>query len=192
MRVVKPDILRGDLVKNKFLLILLLATSLLMGCATSKSILADANFKNVVLLPVKFQRQEPDKCGITALASVMEYFNIEYSEIEQIYDHQEKGTKLITMINYSNKYIDTYMAHVGYEEIAKNIMQKKSLIIMRKNKVGGYHYFIVKGIILNEKKIVVNDGYDENVILDVTEDGKGKKADTALLFGKRKNSNNIP
>lgn len=178
--------------KNKFLLILLLATSLLMGCATSKSILADANFKDVVLLPVKFQKQEPDKCGITALASVMEYFNIEYAEIAQIYDQREKGTKLITMINYSNKYIDTYMAHVGYEEIAKNIMQKKSLIIMRENKVGGYHYFIVKGIILNEKKIIVNDGYDENVILDVAEDGKSKMSDTALLFGKIKDGYNMP
>lgn len=180
--------------REKSILIIALVSllALTVGCATTKSILADADINNTILLPIEFQKQEPDKCGITALASVMEYLNIEHSDIEQIYDQREKGTKLITMINYSNKYIDTYMAHVGYEEIAKNIMQKKSLIIMRKNKVGGYHYFIVKGIILNEKKIIVNDGYDENVILDVAEDGKSKNADTALLFGKIKDGYNMP
>ena len=53
---------------------------------------------------------------------------------------------------------------------------------------GRYHYSVVKGFIATERKIVVNDGYNENVILIIQENGTGEDAGIAIVFGQAQQS----
>ena len=134
------------------------------------------------LLPLKFQKQEPDKCAIAALSSVLNYLGVSYSGIDKIYSEEEKGTKLITLVNYANQYVHTDVQRVGYGEIAGHARKGRPVIVMRK--IGQrYHYYAVKGFVRNERKIIVNDGYDENVLLRVTENGASQDADIGIIFG---------
>lgn len=173
----------GEILKSA---LIIFAAVILSGCA-HKNILTVNEMGNAFLLPIKFQRQEPDKCGIAALSSVMDYLNIKYSGIHKIYSKEDKGTRLITMVNYSNRYIDTRVERMGYEAMVDNLLQGKPFIIMKKNN-SQYHYFVVKGFIITERKIVVNDGYNENVILSIQEDGTGEDAGIAVVFGQAQQS----
>lgn len=162
----------------------ILAAALIGGCAQQR-VLTIKETKDAFLLPVKFQKQEPNKCGVVALSSILDYFGIEYSEIEKIYNEEEKGTKLITLVNYSNEYIDTRAKRIGYEEMVENLSQGSPLILMRRVN-GRYHYFVIKGFLTTQRTVIVNDGYMENVVLDVQENRAGKEADIAVIFGDRR------
>lgn len=163
-------------------IIIIFATALVSGCA-HKNILTIHEMSHAFLLPIKFHRQETDKCGIAALSSVLEYLGVPYSGIETIYSKSDGGTKLITLVNYANKYVDTDIQRVGYGEILGHMLKRRPMIVMRK--LGqGYHYYVVKGFVMNDRKIVVNDGYEENVLLSVTENGASKDADIGIIFGK--------
>lgn len=157
----------------------------LNGCVTTQNILPYREADNAVLLPVEFREQEPDKCGVAALSSIFEFFDIDFSEIDKIYSEDEKGTKLITLLNYSDEYITTSVIRAGYKEIVEIILQGKPLIVMQKTK-NGFHYSVVKGFIKNERKIVVNDGYRENVILNLAADGDTANVFTAVVFGTKR------
>jgi len=162
-----------------------LATAFLNGCVTAKNALSYSKANNAVLLPVKFRKQEPDKCGVAVLSSVFEFFNIDYSEMGKIYSEDEKGTKLITLVNYSDEYITTSVIRASYEEMVKIILQGKPLIIMQKTK-SGFHYSVVKGFMKNERKIIVNNGYRENIILSLAANGDTANVFTAVVFGEKK------
>lgn len=152
----------------------------LNGCVT-KNALSYSKAGNAVLLPVEFRKQEPNKCGVAALSTIFEFLDIDFSEMEKIYSEDEKGTKLIALLNYSDEYITTSAIHAGYEEMVKIILQGKPLIIMQKTKIG-FHYSVVKGFMKNERKIIVNDGYRENIILSLAGDGNNSKVFTAVVF----------
>jgi hypothetical protein len=173
--------LRGKILRG---VVAILAAAALMNGCVHRRVLTINETKDPFLLPVKFQRQEPNECGVAALSSILDYFGIEYSEIEKIYNEEEKGTKLITLVNYSNNYIDTGVKRVGYEEMVESLSRGSPLILMRRVN-GRYHYFVVKGFLTTQRTVVVNDGYKENVVLDVQEYGAGGEADIAVLFGER-------
>jgi len=173
--------------KLSSILAVLFAIISLNGCVTTQNILPYREADNAVLLPVEFREQEPNKCGIAALSSVFDFFDIYFSEseMEKIYSEDEEGTKLITLVNYSDEYITTTVKHAGYEEMVKIVLQGKPLIIMQKTKTG-FHYSVVKGFMKNEKKIIINDGYRENVILSLAADGDTANVFTTVVFGEKR------
>lgn len=62
-------------------------------CRVDKRLRSSASFnhrrdKECIYIAVKFQKQEPNKCGVAALSSVPDYFGIAYSGIENIYNSE--------------------------------------------------------------------------------------------------------
>jgi ABC-type bacteriocin/lantibiotic exporter with double-glycine peptidase domain len=169
------------------ILFFLVCINLISGCGitkcnTSKGILSNDEMNNAFLLPVKFYKQkEPDKCGVTALKTVLDYFNIDYSDIESIFNKDIKATRLITIINYANKYLDAHTERIGYGKMVKILRNGSPVIILRKYEKGN-HYYVVKGFILDERKIVVNNGYEENVILPAS---VAETDDIAVIFNQK-------
>ena len=137
-------------------------------------------------LPVKFYKQKPDQCGVAALKSVLEYFNVRYShkELNKIFNKDINGTKVISIVNYANKHLNTHSKRIGYEQMVRILKKGDPLIIMRRHDEGN-HYYVVKGYIVNEKKIVVNDGYKEDVILPMPDKRSATDTDVAIIFSKR-------
>ena len=84
------------------------------------------------------------------------------------------------MVNFANRYIDAKVEHSGFEGIVNNIDQGRPVILMRK--LRRYHYFVIKGYIANQRKIVTNDGYDENVLLDIPGAKGGENSDILITF----------
>lgn len=167
--------------------VLIFISTLFIGCA-KKNMISDADLENAFLLPVKFHKQEPNKCAVAALSSVLDYFDIEYSGIDTIYSERDNGTKLITMVNYANQYINTDVKRIGYKEIEEIILAKKPLIIMR-NVNSGYHYYVVKGFIPGARRLIVSDGYNETILLSTDNEVSDKKIEVAVIFGQDKKEN---
>lgn len=167
--------------------VLIFVSTLFISCA-KKNILSNADLENAFLLPVKFYKQEPNKCAIAALSSVLDYFDIEYSDINKIYSEKDKGTKLITMVNYVNQYLNTDVKRIGYAEIEEILLRRKPIIIMR-NVNSGFHYYVVKGFIPSQRKLIVSDGYNENVILTMNDKVSDKQVEVAIIFGRDKRGN---
>ena len=91
---------------------------------------------------------------------------------------------VISIVNYANRYLNTHSERIGYEKIVRTLKKGNPLIIMRRHDKGN-HYYVVKGYIVNEKKIVVNDGYKEDVILPMPDKISATDTDVAIIFSKR-------
>lgn len=156
-------------------LILLVAASLMAGCGaakgrSSKKLLTKASIDNIFLLPVKFHRQnEKNRCGIVALRSVLDFYEVDHEGIERIFNAELNATRLISIVNYADRYLDTRTERLGYEEIAKIVKGGDPVILLQKVD-GNNHYSVVKGFVVGEEKIIINDGYNENVVVSLSDE----------------------
>jgi hypothetical protein len=161
------------------------------GCSftrstSSKNILAPENSDKAVLLPVKFYAQEKNKCGVTALRAVLEFYGVEYTDLDSVFNEELNATRLISIVNYANRYLHTNVDRLSYDAVVDSIRRGDPIIILLKSE-GFNHYAVVKGVIESEREIVVNDGYNENVVLSY-EGAEAKSNDSiAIIFTKKKN-----
>ena len=141
------------------------------GCA-SKKLLSKSESDRTFMVPVKFYSQEEQgKCGVVALKAVLDFYGIKYGNIDSLYNEEINGTKVISIVNYAREYAGNYLyartERVGYDEIVAIIRAGDPMIILKKDN-DIKHYSVVKGFFLDERRIIVNDGYDENVVITLS------------------------
>ncbi len=171
--------MRGKL--GGYVAMVLLCVCAFTGCAWDRRSSVHLAAGEVFLLPVPFVRQEPGQCAVAALSAAFDYLNIAHDGIEQIFDPQQRGTKVVSLLQYSNQYTTTRVQRLGYAGITGILQSGRPLIILRKEN-NTYHYMIVKGFIPSSRKLIVNDGYLENVAIPGPEAESGVKADIAIIF----------
>ena len=173
---------------TKILLILLLG-ALISGCGGAKSILKQSEVDRTFMLPVKFYEQKDEgRCGVVALSAVLDFYGVSYTDIGSIYNNEINGTKVISIVNYAKEYAGHYLYartdRVGYDEIAAIIRAGDPVIILQKHNDFN-HYSLVKGFFLDERRIIINDGENENVIVSLIKKGDESKF-VAIIFSKIK------
>ena len=115
---------------------------------------------------------------------IIQRTGVGYENIESIYNEDIGATKVITIINYANRYLKARTERIGYDKMSELLRARGPIILLRKRD-GVNHYYVVKGFLANERKIVVNDGYDEDVILPAQSLQSEQDMDIAIIFNKK-------
>jgi ABC-type bacteriocin/lantibiotic exporter with double-glycine peptidase domain len=130
------------------------------ACTGARAEFRQESYRNAVTVPVRFIKQRPGGCGIAALATILDYYGLEYPDIDGIYMDGIDGTRVISIVNYAARFGTAHVKRMGMEQIVERLRGHVPLIVLRKR-----HFYVVKGFIPDNGMLLVNDGYRENMFL---------------------------
>jgi len=164
--------------------------TVLTACATGLPRLEPLGAHRInkaTLIDVPFYSQAPEACASTALRSILEYHNIAYGGPQML--PPPGFTKTVTVVNFAGKFMDASVTRMDLDGIKAEIDAGRPLMLLRQYEHTG-HYYLVKGYAAG--KLVVNDGYRENLLLgpanqksSINTDSLDNKGDIVIIFSKK-------
>lgn len=177
---------------NKISYLLIIALALNYGCAARRvQIIKEASrpSDSYLIQNVPFYKQTPNTCGPAALASILEYWNVDFEPadlLQTVYSPSLPGSLDFELSYYARKF-DLWSKYyqANFPDLKEKIKQGIPLIVIQKEspQPKNYHYIVVFGFDDQEEKIIAHIGRKPNVRISYDKFLKNwEKADFGTLL----------